>query len=334
MQNIHYETNIIRTGSSQKMKQNVYRYGDREKTDEAPVAGEDSRTDNGGQTDADRKSPTWEMEYLTFPMLDELPCIRHLFTTRRGGVSKGIFESLNLSFTRGDDKNAVLENFSRVAAVLGTERSHIVCSDQTHTTNVRVVTREDMGKGIEKERDYTDVDGLITREKGVVLATFYADCVPLYFVDPVKEVIALSHSGWKGTAGRIGEVTVRRMQQEFGCRPENIYAAIGPSICKDCYEVSEDVARAFKESFKQSEFLSRSRAWEQIFTQKDERQKAEGKYQLDLHLANKLILLGSGILPQHLAVTDICTAHNPDYLFSHRKTDGKRGNLGAFLYLL
>lgn len=307
MQNIHDKINIIRTGSHQRMKQNIYQY-------------------------EETNSP-WELGYLTFPMLDALPCIRHLFTTRFGGVSKGMFESLNLSFTRGDDEKAVLENFNRVATVLETKRSHMVCSDQTHTTNVRVVTREDMGKGIDRERDYTDVDGLITGEKGVVLATFYADCVPLYFVDPVKEVIGLSHSGWRGTAGRIGEVTVKRMQQEFGCKPEDIYGAIGPSICKECYEVSEDVALAFQESFGESEYLTQNRAWEQIFSQKDERQKREGKYQLDLHLANKLILLGSGILPEHLAVTDICTAHNPGYLFSHRMTKGKRGNLGAFLYL-
>lgn len=300
--------NIVRTGSEQKMKQNLYCHEGQDHTD-------------------------WQMEYLTFPLLEELSCIRHLFTTRLGGVSKGIYGSLNLSFTRGDEEKAVLENYSRVAEVLGVERSRIVCSDQTHTTNVRVVKREDMGKGIERERDYTDVDGLITAEKGVVLATFYADCVPLYFVDPVKEVIGLSHSGWRGTAGRMGEVTVRRMQQEFGCNPADIYAAVGPSICRECYEVSSDVKQAFEQAFSENEYLAGNHACEQIFFQKNEKQKEEGKYQLDLHLANRLILLGSGILPQHLAVTDICTAHNPDYLFSHRKTEGRRGNLGAFLYL-
>lgn len=131
----------------------------------------------------------WEMEYLTFPGLTKTGCVRHLFTTRTGGTSSGIFESLNLSFTRGDDRDCVLQNYERVAEVLGITRDRIVCSDQTHTTNIRIVTKEDAGKGIDRQRDYADIDGLVTNEKGLALATFYADCVPLYFVDPVREVI-------------------------------------------------------------------------------------------------------------------------------------------------
>ncbi|MBE5881251.1 MAG: peptidoglycan editing factor PgeF [Lachnospiraceae bacterium] len=284
--------------------------------------------------DGDRGEGEYEIEYLTFPELEQFSCVRHLFSTRLGGVSEGIFATMNLSFTRGDDERAVTENFARIARVLGTSPKQIVCTDQTHTTNVRVVTKEDCGKGIFRKRDYTDVDGLITKEKGVVLATFYADCVPLYFVDPVKEVIGLSHSGWRGTADGMGRVTVTRMQQEFGCRPEDIYAAIGPSICKECYEVSNDVAEAFERAFSENEYLRENDAFAQIISYRDEAQKAEGKCQLDLHLANKWILLSAGILTEHISVTDVCTAHNPDYLFSHRKTDGKRGNLGAFLYLV
>ncbi len=276
----------------------------------------------------------YEVEYLSFPAFDEISCVKHLFSTRLGGVSEGIFSTMNLSFTRGDDEKAVYENFRRIAEVLGAEPEQIVCTDQTHTTNVRVVTSEDCGKGVTRERDYTDVDGLVTNEKGIVLATFYADCVPLYFVDPVKQVIGLSHSGWKGTAGEMGRVTVTRMQQEYGCRPEDIYAAIGPSICKECYEVSNDVAQAFEKAFAENEYLRQNHAFEQIISYRDEEQKAQGKCQLDLHLANKWILQSAGVLPEHISVTDVCTAHNPDYLFSHRKTDGKRGNLGAFLCLV
>ncbi len=279
-------------------------------------------------------SDSYELEYLTFPTLDQIPCVRHLFSTRKGGVSEGIYSSMNLSYTRGDEKRAVDENFARIAAVLGVKQEQFVCSDQTHTTNVRVVTRDDMGKGVCREKDYTDVDGLITNEKGIVLATFYADCVPLYFVDPVKEVIGLSHSGWRGTAGGMGRVTVMRMQQEFGCAPEDIYAAIGPSICRDCYEVSSDVAQAFKEAFAENDFLRDNHAFDRIISYRDIAQKEEGKCQLDLHEANRWILQSAGVLPEHIAVTDVCTAHNPEYLFSHRKTDGKRGNLGAFLCLV
>lgn len=268
----------------------------------------------------------WEMEYLTFPGLTKTGCVRHLFTTRTGGTSSGIFESLNLSFTRGDDRDCVLQNYDRVAEVLGITRDRIVCSDQTHTTNIRIVTKEDAGKGIDRQRDYADIDGLVTNEKGLALATFYADCVPLYFVDPVREVIGLAHSGWRGTVAGMGKKMVERMHAAFGCDPADIHAAIGPSICQECYEVSSDVAEEFQKAF------AGMNGAETLLYQKPE-QKAEGKYQLDLWLANQLWLTDAGITPEHLEVTNVCTAHNPAYLFSHRKTNGKRGNLGAFLCL-
>lgn len=274
------------------------------------------------------KSPQgWEMEYLTFPGLTKTGCVRHLFTTRTGGVSSDIFATLNLSFTRGDDRACVLTNYDRVAEVLGITRGQIVCSDQTHTTNIRIVTKEDARKGIDRERDYTDIDGLITNEKGLALATFYADCVPLFFVDPVKKVIGLAHSGWRGSVAGMGKKMVERMHTEFGCKPGDIHAAIGPSICKDCYEVSADVAMQFREAFAGIDGA------EALLYQKPE-QKGLDKYQLDLWLANQLWLLDAGIRTEHLEVTDVCTAHNPDYLFSHRKTNGRRGNLGAFLCLI
>ena len=158
------------------------------------------------------------------------------------------------------------------------------------------------------------------------MATFYADCVPLYFVDPVREVIGLAHSGWRGTVAGMGKKMVERMHAAFGCDPADIHAAIGPSICQECYEVSSDVAEEFQNAF------AGMNGAETLLYQKPE-QKAEGKYQLDLWLANQLWLTDAGITPEHLEVTNVCTAHNPAYLFSHRKTNGKRGNLGAFLCL-
>lgn len=140
----------------------------------------------------------------------------------------------------------------------------IVTSDQTHTTNVRVVTEEDRGNGITKPRPYTDVDGMITNVPGLVLATFYADCVPLFFIDPVHRAVGLSHSGWRGTVGKIGKVTVEKMTEEFQTDPSELYAAIGPSICQDCYEVSEDVIDQFREAFEENTgmcFLQKTR-WE------------------------------------------------------------------------
>ena len=187
--------------------------------------------------------------WLSFPLLEQTGIVVQGFTTRLGGVSTGMFSSMNLSFTRGDREEAVRENFRRAGKAMGFSVESIVTSDQTHTDHVRVVTREDCGGGILRPRTYRQVDGLLTREPGVTLATFYADCVPLYFVDPVRRAIALTHSGWRGTVQRIGKVTVETMAREFGSRPEDLVAAIGPSICQDCYEVGEEVAEAFYREF-------------------------------------------------------------------------------------
>lgn len=261
-----------------------------------------------------------ELPLFHYPLLDETGIVRHCFTTRYGGVSEGMFSKLNLSFTRGDVKESVEENYRRIAEAMGVPYEKIVCSDQTHTTNVRVVTQADAGTGIIRPKDYTDVDGLITNVPEITLATFYADCVPLYFVDPVHHAIGLSHSGWRGTVARMGKCTLEAMRREYGTKAADVYCAIGPSICQDCYEVSEDVAVQFEEAFSghESEILLN---------------KGNGKYQLDLWKANEIVLLEAGVKPEHLAVTDVCTCCNPELLFSHRASHGKRGNLGAFLCL-
>lgn len=259
--------------------------------------------------------------FLTYPQFDKIPGIVHGFSTRLGGVSSGMWSSMNLSFTRGDEEEHVRENFRRIADAIGFLPEDIVTSDQTHTTNVRVIKEEDRGSGITKPRSYSDIDGMITNVPGLVLATFYADCVPLYFVDPVKHAIGLSHSGWRGTAGKIGAVTVKKMQEEFGSDPGDIYGAIGPSICQDCYEVSEDVIEEFSRSFEQ-------KYWDKLFYKKE-----SGKYQLNLWEANRIIFLESGIQPQNISMPGICTCCNPQFLFSHRASKGRRGNLAAFLGL-
>lgn len=263
-----------------------------------------------------------EVVYLTYPSIDELTIVKHGFTTRLGGVSKGIFSSMNLSFTRGDEESAVYENYRRIAAAIGFAYDGIVTSDQTHTTNVRVITENDKGNGITRPRPYTDVDGLVTNVPGVTLATFYADCVPLYFVDPVHKAVGLSHSGWRGTVGKIGKVTVEVMQKEYGTDPCDIVAAIGPSICQACYEVSEDVAEEFRNAFSEQD-------WPALFYRKE-----NGKYQLNLWRANERIMQDAGIKKENITLPNICTCCNPEFLFSHRASKGKRGNLAAFLGLV
>lgn len=259
--------------------------------------------------------------YLSFPMFRDTGLVTDGFSTRLGGVSEGCFSSLNLSFDRGDDRAAVAENFRRMGEALGVRCEDMVLSQQTHTTNIRIVTDEDRGKGITRERDYTDIDGLITNVPGICLVTTYADCVPLYFLDPAKKVIALSHSGWRGTVGKIGKKTVELMHVKFGSDPADILAAVGPSVCQDCYEVSADVIDRFKEVFDRS-------AWDELFYE-----KPDGKYQLDLWKANEKIFLEAGIRKDHIAVTNVCTHCNSEILYSHRAMGDKRGNLCAFLAL-
>ena len=263
------------------------------------------------------------LPYFYFPLLEQTGMVHHGFSTRIGGVSTGEFFSLNFNMNRGDSPEHVEENFRRFCNAIHCDWDRAIMTQQTHTVNLEVITADQVvrGRTFQEKKPFTDVDGLMTDVPGAVLITSYADCVPLYFLDPVKRVIALSHSGWRGTVQRMGEVTVAAMGDHYGCRPEDILACVGPSICQDCYEVGEEVAQAFRQAFSEKEA-------EQIL-KKNERDR----YQLDLWKANEQILKGAGIAASHLAVTNVCTCCNPDLLFSHRFTQGRRGNLCAFLSL-
>ena len=260
-----------------------------------------------------------DLLYIKFPKLSATNKVRHAFSTRHGGVSKGDCSTMNLSFNRGDDREAVLKNYQILCSAEGIDTKNLVLSAQTHTNNVIIVTEKDCGTGITKP-SFTDVDGLITNCKNVALVTQYADCTPLLFCDPVKEVIATSHAGWRGTTKLIGKVTVEKMVSEFGCNPKDIIAAIGPCIGSCCYEVDDPVYNAFNEI----EFLN----LEDFLTP-----KPNGRYMLDLVEANRRILIEVGIEPKNIDISDICTNCNSEHLHSHRATGGKRGNLAAIIQL-
>lgn len=279
-------------------------------------------------TDIKLKQNTKEgIEYLTFPKIEECGIVSHLFSTRIGGVSKGCYSEINFSYTRGDEKEDVDENFKRIQKIMGYERGleRFVCTYQTHTTNVRLVTKDDMGKGTIVQRDYTDIDGLICNDPGVILTIYYADCTPLMFVDPVNKAIGLSHSGWRGTVNRMGAKTLKAMNDNFGTKAEDVICGIGPSICGDCYEVGNDVKAEFISSFGEKKVFD-----EKIMTPEEGK---PGKYLLDIWNANRFVLEEAGVKRDNIEMTDICTFENSDYLFSHRKTGEKRGNLAAFLAL-
>ncbi len=253
------------------------------------------------------------VEYLTFPLFEKETWLHHAFSTRIGGVSEGEFATMNFSFDREKKRENVLENFRRFSEAAGFPMEKIVYSDQTHTTNLMKADRTCAGAGITREKFFRDVDGMFTKEEGLVLSTYYADCVPLFFADPVHRAIALSHSGWKGTADQMAICTIERMKKEFGSDPKDLLCVIGPSICRDCYEVGPEVACHFPK-----EAVSKG---------------AGDRFHLDLWKANALLLQKGGLLPEHIELPDLCTCCNPDYLFSHRASGGRRGLLGAFLMI-
>ncbi|MDE7368046.1 MAG: peptidoglycan editing factor PgeF [Lachnospiraceae bacterium] len=258
--------------------------------------------------------------YLTFRNLEQAGVL-HGFSTRLGGVSQGDLSTMNLSFHRGDDPEAVMENHQRFAQAVGYDERKLVFSDQVHTTKIYKVTEADCGKGITRESDIISIDGLVTDRPGIPLITFFADCVPLFFYDPVGKVVALAHSGWRGTVAKIGKVMLDYMKQEYHTQAKDVLCAIGPSICQDCYEISGDVAEEFQKEFTEAQYKDFMRS------------VGSGKYHLDLWKVNQYILLEAGITKEHLETTDICTCCNPDLLFSHRASQGKRGNLGAVIML-
>lgn len=261
-----------------------------------------------------------KLEYIQFPKLVKCGVVRHTFSTRNGGVSTGDLATMNLSFNRNDSRENVEKNYEILCSAVGIDVSHLVLSQQTHTNNVISVTEEHRGTGFSKA-PFCDVDGLVTDRAGVALVTQYADCTPLLFCDPKKKVIATSHAGWRGTVKLIGKVTVEKMVRDYGSNPDDIIVGIGPCINQCCYEVDDPVF----EEFKKLDFLNLNN----IFTSKE-----NGRYMLNLVEANRQILIHSGINPQNIDASDICTCCNANDLHSHRATGGKRGNLAAIIELI
>ena len=273
----------------------------------------------------DYKSGNHTVPLIESPLLQEIRGLRHGFSTRKGGVSKEHLSSLNLGFNLRDEREKVLENFRILGSLFEAKPEDFVLTQQTHSINVRRVGKEDRGKGIFRERNYTDVDALITNEEGVILTAFSADCVPILFYDKGHRAIASCHSGWRGTHGRILARVIEAMQREFSSKPEEIYIAIGPSICKNCYEVSEDVGEAFLEAFPAlREETKNASPIERV---------SEEKFHIDLWELNRIIALEAFIPPENISISGYCTMERPDLFFSHRYSQGRRGVQGAFISL-
>lgn len=260
-----------------------------------------------------------ERQYLTFPQLDDYEELRHLFTTRHGGVSQGPCANWNFGERHLDADENILRNFEILGKVLGADTDQMVTSAQTHTTNIKVVTAADRGKGVIRDRDYADIDGLMTDERNIAIITGHADCNAIFFFDPVRQVIGLAHSGWRGTLAGIGMTMVSKMEAEYGCNPPDIIAGIGPSLCQDCFEVDEDVAQAFFDADEGNRQFCERRGC---------------KTHIDLKGMIRRDLLAAGLEAENLADMELCTKCNKDVFFSHRGHQGRRGLMVAAMMLV
>lgn len=258
--------------------------------------------------------------FLTFPALTALPFLTHAFSTRIGGVSEHEFKTMNLSFNRGDSDGNVLQNYHLFCNAVGFDFYKLVASAQDHHTEIRRVTSQHAGSGVWKPQDMRSVDGLLTNESGIVLVTYYADCVPLYFVDPVKRAIGLAHAGWRGTVLKMGACMTEAMQTEFGSNPADLIVAIGPSIGNCCYEVDVPV-------------YEKVMALEQITPHECLHAVGADKYMLNLWEVNRRIIMAAGVPERQIMVGHVCTKCHCDLLYSHRAMGAQRGGMAAMMSL-
>ena len=306
-----------------------------------------------------------EVPFIEVEGFSEIPNIIHGFSTKLGGVSTGIYESLNLGLHLEDEEVKVLENYKRLGQSMGFDYKRISAPNQVHKTNILVVTEEDAGDGIARPLTHSEIDAQITNVKNVPLIVYTADCVPILMVDPISRVIATVHAGWRGTVEGIAAKTVEKMKEVYGCMPENIHAVIGPSIGPSNYEVDETVIKKMVECpyidtnedniifepLQNEDFTYSIRTGSYLRDKKPEDYiglsqtnpgapyeifrtiKLRDRYMLNLWNLNELILVNSGLRSRNIYQTKLCTMKHHDIFFSHRYTKGRRGLQAGIIML-
>ena len=306
-----------------------------------------------------------EVPFIEVEGFSEIPNIIHGFSTKLGGVSTGIYESLNLGLHLEDEEVKVLENYKRLGQSMGFDYKRISAPNQVHKTNILVVTEEDAGDGIARPLTHSEIDVQITNVKNVPLIVYTADCVPILMVDPISRVIATVHAGWRGTVEGIAAKTVEKMKEVYGCMPENIHAVIGPSIGPSNYEVDETVIKKMVECpyidtnedniifepLQNEDFTYSIRTGSYLRDKKPEDYiglsqtnpgapyeifrtiKLRDRYMLNLWNLNELILVNSGLRSRNIYQTKLCTMKHHDIFFSHRYTKGRRGLQAGIIML-
>ncbi len=249
--------------------------------------------------------------YLKSSLLDDSR-ITHCFTTRLGGVSRGKIEGLNLGFRVGDDEASVKENYRLVSLDNNINLEKAVLSKQTHTDNIRIVTKSDFGKGIVCPSNIEDTDALVTNISGNALVVFAADCTPILLFDPIQNVAAAIHSGWRGSVKKIAPKCVGLMQKDFGSNPHDILAIIGPCIGQCCFEFGSDATNYFDTKYLKS---------------------SGNKYMVDLKSYIADDLKNSGINPDNVDICPSCTMCGRDKFYSYRADRDKTGRQAAIIMI-
>ena len=261
------------------------------------------------------------LKYIQFDNINNTGIVNHFFSTRQGGVSKDDFYSMNLSFTRGDERENVIRNFEIMEEVTKINYKNIVMCKQSHSNNVYIVKESDVGSGVLKESNINNIDALITNIKNIPISIFSADCVPIYFVDKIKHIIAVAHSGWRGTLNSISKNVIETMIENFEVNPKDIVCAIGPSIGKCCFQVGKEVIEEFRKKFVNID--------DYIFIDKD-----FNKYKLDLWSINSDIIESCGVLKKNIEIANLCTMCNSELFYSHRLMGNNRGSMIAVIELI
>ncbi|MGD9677897.1 MAG: peptidoglycan editing factor PgeF [Vulcanibacillus sp.] len=260
------------------------------------------------------------LEYFTIPSWTKLnPNLSVGFSTRDGGISKGNFSSMNLALHVEDKNQVVIANRQILCSVINFSFDAWTCAEQVHCNNIEIISEDSRGKGRYSQLDaLPKTDGLITNIADILLTSYYADCVPLYFYDPVKSIIGLAHAGWKGTMLKIAQKMVDKFITLYNSNINDIRVVIGPAIGKCCYEVDAMVIEPLR--------LSMGTLSKDVVTD-----KGNGKFDLSLKGLNFLILEEAGVISKNIQISSLCTSCNTKLFYSHRKENGKTGRMVSWI---
>lgn len=255
------------------------------------------------------------IHFIQFKNLSPHKELMHFSTTIQGGVSEGNYATFNFGISSGDKLERVMENRNRLCVRLGITLDKLFIPRQTHSNHIHIIDQEFLQLPADKQQELLqDTDALLTQEKGIAIAVTTADCVPVLIYDPVKQVLGAIHSGWRGTVKKIASETVSLMVRKYNSNPKDLLACIGPSICRECFEVGQEVVDAF---------IKAGFSIEKIGNKHPQPQK----YHLDLWKANKILLEQAGILSQNIEISGMCTLTHPDLFFSARRQTIKSGRM-------